>query len=142
MKSLKTLIDISNQELDRLRKEMNKLLDYQSDLESKKSDLQEKLKSEAEYTVVHPEAKAAYDLFAMNVQTKIQNIEYDMKQFDVLISQMQESISEAFSELKKYEILLDQKIAMELKEHNAKEQKASDEMSNVVYLRKQKESED
>jgi flagellar FliJ protein len=142
MKSLKILIKLENQRIDELRKELNVFLDGIEKVKTQHKELTLQLKSEASYVTMYPEAKAAYDAFAMATNYRLGNLKQSEMQLDEQVTICRNKISDAFGDLKKYEILLERKQVELAKEIADKEQLSLDEMGQVLYLRSQKKKAD
>lgn len=136
MKTLKTLSDITRQELDRRRRDLNIFLDKKDELIAEKTALKEEFRKEQKIASESIEASFVYPNYATGVDIKEDNIDNFIEKVDEQIELMSEEIAKGFSELKKYEIMLERKELEELKEIEHKEQIELDEIGMTAHERK------
>jgi hypothetical protein len=139
MKSIKTLIKLSKQQLDEKRRELveceknkEKLLEY-SRL------MKEELMVEAEFAAKSPELAITFDNYRKTILEKQGNIVLAVRDLDRQIAVIAEEIREVFGEIKRYEVFLQQKLLEEEKELKNKESKFLDAIATDNYLREMTE---
>ncbi len=136
MKTYKTLIKISKNELDEKRKELNIFLEKKDSLIAEKEHLSKELKKEEKLLENHNEVNFSFASYSANIRYQQENIDNFVNVLNTQIDELSKQISEKFSELKKYELMLDKKIADEIKEVKRKETLELDEISSNLHRRK------
>ena len=139
-KSLTTLIQISQQEIDALRNDLNVYLDKRSEIEAKNLSLDESLIRERALAENDATATPYYAKYALNVQVKKENNNRIISTLQNNIDALSDKISEAYAVLKTYEILLEKKELERLAEENRLEQKDNDELTLQRFQLDQKTS--
>ena len=109
-------------------------MEQKEQLQQHRELLNQSLADERAFTEKNVEAKAAYDIYTICVADQQLQVTQNEHQLDQLIDKLQDSLSEAFGSLKKYEILLERKQAKELKEIDAKEQKELATPRDLTHL--------
>ncbi|MGE0755125.1 MAG: hypothetical protein AB7L92_08210 [Alphaproteobacteria bacterium] len=136
MKSLKTLIKIHQHELDELRRIMVTLEGERNKLEAAVARLQQELLEEAEKAQKSPELARYYGDFARRIRQRQQQLREESRKIQKKIEDLREKISAAFSEVKKYEIALQNTLRREKEEQERKETIAMSELAIGQHLRK------
>lgn len=114
-------------------------LDKKEELLAKKAALAEQLLQEQEAFARMPETQYAYTMFAAKVAMQQQNFDQFIAGIDQQVDALQEKMSEAFQELKRYEILKDKKEQEAAQERARKDSIALDEMGANLHRRQQQE---
>lgn len=136
MKSIKTLIKISKQKLDEKRRELFELETQKEQMLEYSKLMAEELVVEREFAAREPWASITFDSYKKKIfekQTNIAMVIKDLERQAVIIT---DEIRELFGEVKKYEIILEQKILAEENERKSREDKVLDEVGLVGYLKK------
>ena len=133
MKSLHTLIQLAQQELDGLRNDINVYLDKRAEIEVHNNTLDDSLENERH--VVEQDASTAQDYanYALMVRIKKENNNKIISTLNQNINVISEKISEAYAVLKTYELLLEKKQQEQLAEDNLREQKEVDELTQQRF---------
>jgi len=140
MKTLKTLSDITRQELERKRRDLNVFLDKRDKLLADKEELKIKLKEEKSMAEKSMEGGFAYPNYAVRIGVEQENINIFVEKINEQIEIMSEEISLSFSELKKYELMLERKEEEEKRKIEKKSQEELDDIGNSAFERKKKSS--
>jgi flagellar FliJ protein len=139
-KPLKTLIKISKGELDAKRQELAAFLNKKERkiLDIKK--LNDDLEAERDNLPQNPEAVRVFDIFILSTRNKQARIIQDIEQLlDPEIGRLTDEIAEKFSEMKKYEIMLERRLEEARKELNKKTQSELDEIALTQFNLKNSE---
>jgi flagellar FliJ protein len=135
MKSIETLIKVSKQDLDEKRRELVELEGQKQKLEGWASSMASDLKREQEFAAANPEMSMTFDAYRKKINDHQRNIRIAMIDLNAQIGIMADKIAILFGEVKKYEILHQQKLLVIVKEQKAKESKALDEIAINNYLK-------
>lgn len=135
MKSLKTLIKIHKHELDGLRRDMVSMEGERGRLEGAVRRLQQELLDEAKKASASPDLSRYFGNFAKRIRQRQQQLREEILKVQKRIDTLREKIAVAFSEVKKYEIALQN--AQRREEHEAlrKENIAMDELAGQQFQR-------
>ena len=136
MKGLATLIKLHKRTLDELRRRMVTLENQKGELEQMSRVLAEELKSEMELATKTAEMRSFFGDFAKRMKVRQDEIFEEISALDKQIERLLIEISEAFSELKKYEIALANAKLRAQEELNRKETVAMDEIASQQFMRK------
>lgn len=135
MKSLKTLVKLNKSELDRLlnyKKDIEENIEY---TEATKSKLVEEAKVEIQ-KYHNTEFAFMLENYLQEHRTKLEKLDDYIMQFKKMLAETEEKIANQFTELKKFEIALDnRKKALDEKEKIA-EMKFIDEFNTNKFARK------
>ena len=140
MKGLATLIKLHKRMVDDLRRKMGLLESQKSQLQQASAKLQEELQREIALAAKQPEMAGFFGGFAKRIQNRQKDIAGEIKKLDADMAKLQVEITEAFGELKKYEIARDNAKAREKEEENRKETIALDDIAGTQHRRKEKET--
>lgn len=128
MKSLNTLVKISTQKLDELRrivakheKEREQLIDYNNKME-------DELENERAIASKDPTTSAMFDNYKKMIRERQVIIVKSVKDLDKRLSNLKEEIAIEFGEVKKYETLLARKAIEVRNKELAEETKMLDEI--------------
>ncbi len=137
MKSLSTLIKISKSQIDEKRKALALLLDRKQGFIDKIRALEDSIKYEAEnLEKTLPEFRPTYISYVFGCRTKEAVLLEEIDKLNPHINKLNDEIAQLFSEMKKYEIVKENRereIAYEL---NRKRQLEVDEMAIMNHIRK------
>jgi flagellar FliJ protein len=135
MKSIKTLIKLSKQQLDEKRRELAELEKQKEQLLEYSRLMADELRIEQEFAASTPEMSMTFDSYQKKIAEKQANITYAVGEIDKQTAVIADEISLLFSDMKKYEIVLQQKTLEEENERKAKETKMLDEIALGNYLK-------
>jgi flagellar export protein FliJ len=138
MKSLKTLIKLHRKELDEKRRELTALENKKEQLQQAIISLIKELKNEQKIIASNPEIAYSYTNYAIRNRERQQLLAFEIVQIDEQIDQLSEVIFELFSEVKKYEIALENKQKQIKAEEERQETIFLDEISINGFIRKDK----
>jgi len=137
MKSIETLIKVSKQELDVKRKELKEIEEQKQKLLKWQKDMNDELRREEQFAAQNPHMSMTFDSYRQKVNQMQLNMHVALQETDNQIESISLQISALFSEVKKYEIVHQQKLTQLLKEQRKKETKALDEIALNNYLKEQ-----
>lgn len=138
MKSLNTLIKIKQRELDALRRQLVEQEQALDILIKESKRLAEELERERDMAAQMPEMSIFYGKFAEGIEEKQEEIRKKSREINRVIRQIQEQITAAFTELKRFEITKENRLAAEEEEKNKQEQARLDEIGIQQFIRKEK----
>ncbi len=104
MKSLTTLIDLKQRELDEKRRVLVQLEEEMDRLNTDEKALKDELKHEANLAAAQPEMARYFGEFAKGNEKKQEAVAKDKKGLNKLIGLQRDAITAAFAELKQMEI--------------------------------------
>lgn len=139
MKSIETLIKVSKQELDTKRKELKEIEEQKQQLLKWQKEMDDELKREEKFAAENPHVSMTFDSYRQMVNKRQQNMQIALHDIANQIEAVTTQISQLFGEVKKYEIVQQQKLTQLLKEQKKKEAKALDEIALNNYLKEQSE---
>jgi flagellar FliJ protein len=133
-KPLKILVKLSKNELDRKRRELAEFLNKKEKKILEIKSLNESLENERDNLTKNPEAAIVFASFLGAIRQKQTAIVEDIeKNIEPKIKKLSEEIADNFAEMKKYEILLERKLAEAQAELNKKTQNTLDEVAMVQH---------
>jgi len=139
MKGLTTLIKLHKRTLDELRRAMMSLESQKAQLLKLSVKLKDELVQEIKLASKSPELGNFFGDFSKRMQMRQEEIAGEVRSLDKQIGELNAKISEAFSELKKFEIALENaKQRAEEAERN-KETIQMDEIAGQQFRRKMEE---
>lgn len=139
MKGLNTLIKLSKRTLDELRRKMGALEGQKSQLELAIVKLQEELAREIELAKKQPEMSGFFGDFAKRIKKRQEDLAKEIKKIEAEMAKLRDKIAEAFGELKKYEIALDNAKLRVKEDQNRKDTIMLDEIASQQHRRKEKQ---
>ncbi|MDX2073006.1 MAG: flagellar FliJ family protein [Alphaproteobacteria bacterium] len=139
MKGIATLIRLAKRNLDELRKQQVALENEKAKLLQAIRTLDSKLQSEQALAAKSPEMATFYGEFAKRIKERQAVLRGEVKAVEEKLVKISEEITEAFAELKKYEIARDNAAARAKAEAARKETIAFDEIAATQFMRKEKE---
>ena len=123
MKSIETLIKINKQALDEKRQELVELEGQKDQLIEWQKKMDKELHKETEFAVKNPEVSMTFEQYRDMIQGRQSNLKSVLNDINGQIENVAEQITQLFGEVKKYEIVEQQKLAKILKEQKQKESK-------------------
>ena len=135
MKSLNTLIKINSRELDELRLQLAKFEEERIRLISENKKLEEDLAREHQLSSEDPALGIMFANYRIMVRGKQEGILRSLHKLDNSIEILKEDIAAKFSEVKKFEIILANKITEEKKQAQARETRQLDEIAINNHLK-------
>ena len=135
MKSIQTLIKINKQALDEKRQELVELEGQKEQLLQWKKKMKQELETETQFASKNPEMSMTFEYYRNLINGRQKNLAEALGDINGQIENITEQISEIFTEVKKYEIIEQQKLTKMLKEQKRKEVKALDEIALSNYLK-------
>jgi phage tail tube protein FII len=133
MKSIKTLIKLSKQQLDEQRRTLVEKQKQKEQLLEYSKMMADELKVEEEFAAKNPELSITFDSYRKSIMEKQFNIRMGVDDLDKQMIYITNKITELFGEVKRYEIVLEQQTLRELKERQDKENKILDEIGLNNY---------
>ncbi len=121
MKALKTLIRLQRRTLNELRKQLTDLERQRAQLVQASLRLSEELQQEVEFATRMPEMGNFFGNFSKRIQKRQQDIATEVRKIDVKADDVRRQIADAFSEVKKYEIALENWEREQIAQANRKE---------------------
>lgn len=107
MKSLKTLIKLSKNKLDKIAAEINEIEEEKAVLLNKLNLIIEEVETETKF--YDSEYAFMFEKYLDKMQKKQEVINLQIRRLEVYIEKKRELLREEYSELKKYEIVLQKK---------------------------------
>lgn len=137
MKGLATLIKLHKRTLDGLRRQMGALEGQKAALLKLSAKLYQDLEDEMRLAGSQPEMAHFFGDFAQRMKKKQEDIATEVKKLDQQMAKLTDKIAIEFSELKKYEIALDNAKKRKQEEEKRRETILLDEMASQQHRRKQ-----
>lgn len=141
MKELLTLIRLHQNELDELRRQLVSLEEQREKLIQLATRIHHELLHEREAAMNQPQMGAYLVDYEKRVKERQTEIAKETVRLDQQIEQLSAAISESFSELKKYEIVRDQRVEAEKQKQAKREQAALDEAGANQFGRQKNKNE-
>lgn len=135
-KTLKTLIKLHKHYLDTKRRELTILEESRDQIVNSVRRMDIEFIAEQEFTAKEPQKYYTYEKYAANVRLKKHQAAQRIKALDKEITILSDQISEAFGELKKFDILKNIKEEEAQKELQRKFQIDLDEIGGIAYQRR------
>jgi flagellar protein FliJ len=134
---LKNMIRINEFSVDEKRRNLGELLKLMGDLEQRQRDLETEVANEQRIAGSLPgEADIYYGVYAGTVIDRRERIAESIKQMEVKVATARDEMSEAYVELKKYEIAQKNREKKEALEESRREQSILDEIGLNAHRRK------
>ncbi len=127
-KGLRTLIRVHEWDVDEKRRFLGRLLDHVNTLERQGRDLETEIKSEQVIAAVSEEVGFAYGAYAEAAIHRRRDIAGNIVRAETEIVAAQDVLTEAYRELKTYEIAQENRDREEISELDRKEQAELDEI--------------
>ncbi|MCB2081389.1 MAG: flagellar FliJ family protein [Hyphomicrobiales bacterium] len=139
MKGIRTLIKLAKQNLDVKRQELVQIQEKQDEYHAKNRQLENELAQEKIRARDLPPELNRFDIYLARVRDRQNSLRAAAQKLQPQIERLQGDITEAFAELKKFEILLEQKEKEEAEAEQKRETIMLDEVAIELYRRKQHE---
>jgi len=136
MKGLATLIKLHKRTLDELRRRMVNLENQKSELQRLSTALNEELRTEMALATKTAEMRNFFGDFAKRIKARQDKIASEIIALDKQMERLRIEISEAFTELKKFEIAQENAKLREKEAASRKETIEMDEIAAQQYSRK------
>ena len=134
---LKNLIRIHEFGVDEKRRDLGELLKLMGDLEQSQRDLEIEVVNEQRVAASMPgEADICYGIYAQGVIMRRERMAESIIQMEVKVGEARDALSEAYLELKKYEIAQENRDKREALEETRREQSILDEIGINAHRRK------
>ena len=137
MKTLKTLVKLNQNKLDKLLKDIQYQEVEQQRIEQNKLVIEQNQKREVK-AFEATEFSYMLDRYILNAQNRIKVFDAQLLQINQLITKLRILLHEQYSELKKYEIALKNKHKLSLQKLNKLESKNMDEFNINNFALKRK----
>lgn len=136
-KTLTTLIRMHKNQLDELRTELTSLENQKAQLYALIETLIKQLEDELQLAETMPEMAHFFGEFSSRIKKRQEDIRDEIYNLDRQMDALSEEISEAFSEMKKFEITHDLQVQEEEKALVRQEQIELDDIAVDQFLRKE-----
>ena len=142
---LAPLIRVQKHRVDEKQKRLAALFRQQEELIAKKKDIEDKI--EKEVALVGENAtdinlQKSFIQFRIGAESKINALDQEIEKLETRIDIAREQVREAFAEMKKTEIVADNRKKAEKQAANKKETDALNEIGLTGYIRRRKETSD
>ncbi|PIR37130.1 MAG: hypothetical protein COV35_11085 [Alphaproteobacteria bacterium CG11_big_fil_rev_8_21_14_0_20_39_49] len=135
MKSIQTIIKVNKQALDEKRQELVELEGQKEQLINWQKKMKDELAKEFDFAVKNPEMSITFDYYRKLISRRQVNLKLALDDLNLQIENITLQIAELFGEVKKYEIIEQQKLAKILNEQKLRDSKALDEIAISNYLK-------
>ena len=139
-KSLNGIIRLHKWQVDEKRRQIIELEVMKEALEKKLEKLLSDLVNEQENLAKSNVVDISYANYASSVMSRKENLEASITEIDVSIEEMKDELSDAFKELKKYEIVEQRALEREKEDQKKREQDRLDEISLNLHRINHKQS--
>jgi flagellar FliJ protein len=135
---LKNIIRIHEFGVDEKRRDLGELLKLMGDLEQSQRDLVAEVINEQRIAASMPgEADLCYGIYAQNVIIRRERMAESIIQMEVKVGDARDALSEAYMDLKKYEIAQENREKRAALEEGRREQSILDEIGLNAHRRKE-----
>jgi len=135
--NIKNLIRLHEWNVDEKRRKLGELLRLKGELEDQMTQLEEDLVRQQQAAAADPTlAGSTYGVFAKQVIQRRENLQNSIDQMDFVIGHAQDELSDAYQELKKYEIVERNRQRRYELEQSRREQIMLDEIALNQHRRK------
>ena len=128
MKSLQTLIDLKQQELDEQRRILVQLEEEMERLKAQEAELKKELAREGDIASKQPDMARYFGAFAQGNEQQQEQTREKQATINTLVEKQRDVITEAFAELKKMEIVKEKRETEEQANADRKETEELDEI--------------
>ncbi len=139
MKGLRTLIKLSRQELDAKRKALADLLAQKQQCLDKLIHLKQEMTREKEAARMSSPIEFRFDMYLKRVNVEQAQIVASLQTLEGKIERQTEEIADAYAELKKFEVLLQQRLKAQADEEKRRETVLLNEVAIAGHRRKEGE---
>jgi len=135
--NIKNLIRLHEWNVDEKRRKLGELLRLQGELEDQIAQLEADLLLQQKAAAANPTlAGITYGAFAQQVILRRENLQDSVRQMEIVIGHAQDELSDAYQELKKYEIVDRNRQRRYELEQSRREQVMLDEIASNQHRRK------
>lgn len=135
MKSRESLIRLHRFQVDEKRRQVAEIEAMIADFARKESELDEQIKVEQQRSGISDESHFAYPMFAKAARQRRDNLRASVEELQGRLDAAKADLSEAFAELKKFELMEERELARERQEMEAREQAELDEVGLNMHRR-------
>lgn len=139
MRSEEVLIRLQRWHVDGLRRKLADLEGMRAEFESRRAELTATVADERRFGETSPIGSFAYPTFARAMNERSAKLEESLRGIEREIDSAKDALSEAFGELKKAELLEEQRQERERLTQERREQGELDEIALKTYRRRQLE---
>jgi flagellar export protein FliJ len=139
MKSRETLIRLQKWHVDGIRRKLAELEGMRAEFEGRKAELLATVADERRFGETSPIGSFAYPTFARAMNERSAKLEDSIRGIEREIQSAKDALQEAYGELKKAELLEEQRIERERVAHEKREQTELDEIALKTFRRRQLE---
>lgn len=132
-KGLSGVVRLHKWQVDEKRRQIAELETMRSEIVDQLEKLTSDLAAEQKHLATSIVVDINYANYASNVMTRRENLEASITEIDVSIENMKDELSEAFKELKKFEIVQERALERERFEEKRREQERLDELSLNMF---------
>jgi flagellar export protein FliJ len=139
MKSREALIRLQKWHVDGIRRKLADLEGMRAEFEARRAELEATVADERSFGETSPIGSFAYPTFARAMHDRSAKLENSVREIEREIVTTKDALSEAYGELKKAELLEEQRIEREREAGQRREQSELDEIALKTYRRRQLE---
>ena len=139
MRSRETLIRLQKWQVDEVRRKLADLESMRVEFEKRKIELEASVADERRFGETSPIGVYAYPSFARAMNDRRRKLEESIRGLEREILVTKDALNEAYGELKKAELLEEQRQERERTEENRREQGELDEVALKTFRRRQLE---
>ena len=132
-KGLSGVVRLHKWQVDEKRRQIADLESMRSEIVEQLEKLTNDLAAEQKHVATSNVVDINYASYASSVMSRRENLEASITEIDVSIENMKDELSEAFKELKKYEIVQERALERERFEEKRREQERLDELSLNMF---------
>lgn len=132
-KGLSGVVRLHKWQVDEKRRQITELETMRSEIVKQLEKLINDLAAEQNHVATTNVVDINYANYASSVKSRRENLEASITEIDVSIENMKDELSEAFKELKKYEIVHERALERERFEEKRREQERLDELSLNMF---------
>jgi flagellar protein FliJ len=136
-KGLKSLIRLSDSALNERRRELNVVEEREAEIKRLLDELEEEKRREQKLSRELEAGAFAYSGYAQGTIRRRKELEKKLEALQPELERARDALSQAFQELKRYEIALDQRVKSEKAEEDRKTTLMLDEISLNMHRRRQ-----
>ena len=135
MKSKETLVRLHRFQVDEKRRQMADIEAMIADFRRMEQDLELQITTEQERSGITDVTHFAYPTFAKAAMDRRNNLLRSIEELEQQMSEAKEEFSEAYSELKKYELMQEKEVDRRRSEMSALEQRELDDVAIDAHRR-------
>jgi flagellar export protein FliJ len=139
MKSREALIRLQKWHVDGIRRKLSELEGMRAEFESRRAELEATVADERRFGESSPIGSFAYPTFARAMNERSARLEESIRGIEREIQSTKDALTDAYSELKKAELLEEQRVERERVAGERREQDELDEIALKGFRRRQLE---